>query len=209
MSQELPNKLTPFSRQELLDALYAAWTSVVGSPCADVDSVRLVAAQISFEIGNGAACHNWNLGNVKAIAGGKYDWQYFACGEVINGKCVQYSPDNPAQKPYCCFRAFDTFRAGIADHLLLLTANKNFARAWPAVTECNPAQFCALLKQARYFTADLAVYSAGVCSIFREMQTLRPKAPTPNAGVAADLTYRDLLLIVDQEEDVARWSETE
>ena len=198
MAQEVADRLTPFSRQELLDALAAAWPVVVGSPCTNADSLRVLAAQVCLETGNGKSCHCNNLGNIKAKVGGGYDWTFFRCNEIINGKVVWFEPPNPA----CCFRAYETLRAGVVDYLALLYASANFRRAWPAVVAGDPAQFCHLLRQASYYTADEGQYTRAVVSIFGDLRSLVPSLPSKNEAVACEMTYRDLLLITGNCEDL-------
>ena len=198
MGQEIADRITPFTRQELLDSLAAAWPSIVGSPCTNADSLRVLAAQICLECGNGAHCHGYNLGNAKATVTGKYDYAFFRCDEVIGGKIVWFDPPNPA----CCFRAFESLTAGVLDYLAMMFANGNFKRAWPAVISGDPAQFCRLLRQANYYTADEGQYTRAVVSIFGDLRSLVPSPPSKNEAVACEMTYRDLLLIPGDCEDL-------
>jgi len=198
MGQEVADRITPCTAQEMLDALAAAWPAVVGSLCTNTDSVRLLCAQWAMETGWGKACHCNNIGNAKAVVGGSYDWCFFATDEIINGRLVKFNPPNPG----CCFRAFATLREGVVDHLHLLTRQSNFASAWPFVLAGDAAGFCRALKIGGYYTADEGQYTRAVVSIFGDLHKLTPVTPSKNDCVAAELTYRDLLLIVGDAEDL-------
>ena len=197
MAQELQDKLTPCTAQEMLDALYVAWVRYFGAPPDNTDALRILLAQWALETGWGKACHNWNIGNVKAAAGGVYNWQYFRCNEVLNGKIVWFDPPNPG----CCFRAFSTIEDGVLDHLRLLVQHKTFSLAWPAVITGDPVRYAHVLKMAGYYTADEATYAHNVASLFRTFQKLVPSVSEPMplvAGIAE-------LSIYSQQDDILRW----
>ncbi len=188
MSAELPDKLTPVTKQELLEALWKSWARYFGST-PKKESIWVLASQVQLETGL-QRCHNFNLGNVKSREGDGFDYQFFACNEIMpkaqalklseadpehakiavtrsNGTCIiWFYPNHPA----CRFRAFNTLIEGATDYIAILA--KRFDKAWPAVSAGDPAQFCHLLKQQDYFTADEAGYTSQVVSIFRNFSKL-------------------------------------
>lgn len=91
---------------------------------------------------------------------------------------IWFYPNHPA----CRFRAFCVKRddgsldeeasllAGMTDYLGLLY--KKYSIAWKSVLQGDPVAFCAALKAAHYFTADLNEYMRGVVSLFNEFRTI-------------------------------------
>jgi hypothetical protein len=149
--------------------------------------IPLLLAQVAFETGLGKAMHCWNLGNAKSVVGDGRSWTFFRCNEKINGQIVWFDQDHPA----CRFRAFRGLEEGAIDHLAML--RKNFARAWPALLTGDPVAYCAALKAACYFTADLDVYTAGVSSLYRSFVKKLP----------ADLESIPMPWTAEDEEEVA------
>ncbi len=149
----------------------------------------MLSSQIQLETGL-RHCHNFNLGNVKSRAGDGYDYQFYACNEILekagaerlheadpehakisstrsDGKCIiWFYPNHPG----CRFRAFQTLLAGATDYIALLS--KRFDKAWPAVDAGDPVEFSRLLRSQGYFTADLAGYTMQIASIFKTFSKL-------------------------------------
>ena len=197
MATELADKRTPVTCQQMADALYTAWCGYFNSPPAS-KSIMVLLAQWALETGRGKQMHNYNVGNVKARPDGSYDFQYFACNELLgtatakqlqaadpktaritrdngNGTCwIWFYPKNAG----CCFRAFEQLDDGVFDYLSMMVGHKTFKRAWPAVLAGSPAQFSHLLKQAGYYTGDEQTYTRAVVSLFKEF-TNSIKLPDP------------------------------
>jgi flagellum-specific peptidoglycan hydrolase FlgJ len=146
---------THVTEREFYDALRAAW------PEASHESACVLAAQWALETGRGKSMWNYNIGNIKSFQKSG-DWCFFRCNEIIKGKTVWFEPDHPA----CCFVAYPTLQAGVADYLSLL--RRKYASAWPAVEKGDPAEFAHRLKLGKYYTASEAHYTKSISSIFRE-----------------------------------------
>lgn len=188
MSAELPDKLTPITKQELLEALWKSWSRYFGTT-PKKESIWVLASQVQLETGL-QHCHNFNLGNVKSREGDGLDFQFFACNEILpksqamkfheadpehakisttrsDGSCIiWFYPNHPG----CRFRAFRTLLEGTTDYIAILV--KRFDQSWPAVSVGDPAEFCRLLKTQGYFTADLASYTSQLVSIYRSFSRL-------------------------------------
>lgn len=200
-----PDKLTPCSLPELYAALSGAWSSLDGAP--GRASILLLEAHWALETAFGHACHWYNLGNKKHVPGDGHNYTQFACGEelpagtVTAGPTVQivatytkkdgvtydsvrFLPPHPA----CNFVAFDSLDDGATDYLLGLRGR--FRNAWPSVLAGDVAGFCHALKVAGYYTADEALYTAGVERCYRQIDALVPievpveedSAPHPDVG---------------------------
>lgn len=196
----IPAQKTPATPEDIYEALQAVWVERLGSE-PKRESLLVLLAQWAFETGRGKSMWNWNMGNQKGRPDGSdgRSWTFFACNEILsassadrlvasakarldgkgpdaaitkslaNGlKEVWFYPNNPV----CCFRAYDTLKAGAYDYFDLL--RKRFASAWPAVEAGDPAQFSRLLKQAKYYTADEGHYTRGLTSIFNEYKRTLP-----------------------------------
>ena len=192
MPTELPDKLTPASKEQAIEALWKAWLGYFGS-APKKESIWILVAQWGLETGFGRACHNWNFGNVKSHDGDGYDFQCFGCGEEIplamanawkakdptlvifkrtydlGGKpmvSVWVNPPHPASR----FRAFETILEGATDYIALLV--KRFTVAWPSVEAGDPVAFSHGLKQQGYYTADVNAYTATMVSTFNAISKL-------------------------------------
>ena len=196
MPSELVDQLTPCSKEDLIRALFDAWTHLFGEE-PKKESVWVLASQWALESGWGKACHCWNLGNVKSVDGDGHDYCFFACNEILKtatahamaaanpstAKVTQdrndglsiiwFYPDHPG----CRFRAFNTLLDGAVDYIGLL--NKRFARSWPAVLAGDPAQFSHLLRQQGYYTADESSYTHTLTSVFHTISQLNVDYTTP------------------------------
>ena len=172
----VPHRLTPCSLREIAEALGEAW------PEASRASLIVLTAQVGIECADGSRVHNWNLGNVKRIAG--QPWTMLPhVWEVLRGvppgatsarrradglwHCV-FEPPHPQTH----FRAFSTLAEGAAEHLV--TLRKRFAAAWAAVEAGDPADFGRRLKARRYYTAPEADY---VRELERRAERLEAELP--------------------------------
>lgn len=214
----LPAKRTVASIPQIAAATWTA-NKVLNLGLGQED-IPLLLAQIAFETGLGKAMWCWNLGNAKSREGDNRNWTYFACNELFphatadkyvagakprtDGKpgmnaaittrrndgisIVWFYPSHPA----CRFRAFRSLDEGAIDHMAML--RRNFASAWPALRSGDPAAYCAALKKANYFTADLDVYTRGVSSL---CSSLRSKLPSNLETVQMPWTEEDEALVAE------------
>lgn len=196
----VPVKRTAVTMADYVRSVVRSW-SAVGTGVPLEKSIAVLWAQYMIETG-GAACWNYNLGNVKHVQGDGHNYQMLggvwegvipvlaaqliAAGQAVadtnpshikavgeNKKSVIFQPPNPAT----WFRAFATLDQGMAEQLQILA--KRFSKAWPAVLAGDYASFASLLHAQGYFTASADAYAAGM------------KAPF-NALVASS-TYEDLI----------------
>ena len=223
---EFADKLTPCTPQEMMDAMYRAWCIYMGGPPDNNDALRILLAQWAEETGWGHACHNWNIGNVKASAGGAQGWQYFKCEEDLEAsyakKLVAADPRHVCitgnfmrkgvlyattyflpKHSGCCFRAFDTCDQGVLDHIVLLVNNPRFSQAWPAVVHGDPAAYAHLLKVAGYYTADESIYAQTVSSLFRQFKKIEPTA-VPAAAQDDETSNWVALSLQSAQDDIVR-----
>jgi hypothetical protein len=176
MGKHLPNVITKTSTADVLVALAKAWKALFGTAPKRA-SLDVLTAQWALETGWGKSCHCYNLGNVKGKVGGDRNWTFFACNEILSSAAAHHmaqadpehakiTQDNGKSAtiwfypPHsgCCFRAFDTIDAGAADYLA--TLNKRFSGAWPAVLAGDPEAFSLKLKELRYYTASVKLYTS-------------------------------------------------
>jgi len=199
MAEELADKKTEVTSQDMAEALHRAWCKYFGGP-PERKSVLVLLSQWAFETAAGKSMHNFNVGNAKARPDGSYDFQYYACHERLPiTRAKKYQSDSPTtakitrdngdgtaiiwfypRHPVSCFRAFKTLDDGVFDHLMLLVRHDKFQQAWPAVAAGAPEEFCKLLRKAGYYTGDQAVYTAGVLRYFNQYnQSIKlPDPPT-------------------------------
>jgi hypothetical protein len=196
MPSELVAQKTPVSKEDLIRALYEAWTHLFGeSP--KKESIFVLASQWALETGWGAGMWCYNLGNVKSVEGDGHDYCFFACNEILKtAKAHAIATAAPAtarvtkdrgdgtsiiwfypKHSGCRFRAFNTLVDGVVDYIGLL--NKRFARSWPAVLAGDPAQFSHLLRAQGYYTADESVYTRTLTSVFHTISQLNVDYTTP------------------------------
>jgi hypothetical protein len=196
MPSELVAQKTPVSKEDLIRALYEAWTHLFGEP-PKKDSIFVLASQWALETGWGASMWNFNLGNVKSVEGDGHDYCFFACNEILKtttahamataapatARVTQDRGDGTSiiwfypKHSGCRFRAFNTLVDGAVDYIGLL--NKRFARSWPAVLAGDPAQFSHLLRSQGYYTADESAYTRTLTSVFHTISQLNVDYTTP------------------------------
>lgn len=189
MASELPDKKTPVTKEQAVEALWKAWQGFFGST-PKKESIWVLASQWALETGWGRSMHNYNLGNVKARDGDGFDYQYFACNEILkraeaeklneadpdhakisttrsDGTCIiWFYPNHPG----CRFRAFNSLIAGATDYIALLA--KRFDKAWPAVSAGDPALFSHMLRQQGYYTADEYSYTTSLVKCYNALARL-------------------------------------
>jgi flagellum-specific peptidoglycan hydrolase FlgJ len=168
--QAVPAVATPCTQAELYAALRQAWLQCAFDAIPTRASLLVLLAHWALETGWGHSCWNFNLGNKKRIPG--RDYYYMRCNEVIGGHVVWFDPPSPA----CAFAAFPDLETGCVDYLSGLRGT--FRAAWPSVLAGDPAGFCHALKVARYYTADEALYTAGVVRCYNQLDSSIPTDPS-------------------------------
>lgn len=181
--ENVPVTRTVVSLRDYVQAVCRAWSHVDDGP-ATKGACAVLYAQYMTETG-GAACWNWNIGNVKHVAGDGYDYHMLrgvwegvsevtAANLVASGHAVRdtntdhqkavapnvsvvFQPPHPAT----WFRAFKNLDEAMVDHLKLL-AKKRFSVAWPAVIAGDYRAFATLLKSRGYFTASADAYASAM-----------------------------------------------
>ena len=164
----LPDLLTPVTPGAVYASLQKTWPQLMAGEQPERSSLLVLLAHWSLETGFGHYCHRFNLGNKKHIEGDGHDFVMFRCNEVIGGRTVWFDPPNPAT----WFVAFADLDSGTADYLVGLRGR--FRSAWPSVLSGDPAGFCHALKLARYYTADEAIYTAGVLRCYHQLDVNIP-----------------------------------
>ena len=109
------------------------------------------------ETGRGAACWNFNVGNIRAFAGYLGDViDLPGATEVVDGKTIVTGG---------AFRAYDSLEHGVYD--FLETLKSDFPDAWEELRHPhpNPRALVDAMKRDRYFTGDVGAYAAAVASI--------------------------------------------
>jgi hypothetical protein len=128
MNTLVKDRLTPVTSQQFASTMSEAWPVHFVTP-ASKSSVLVLTAQSVLETGWWKYCHNYNLGNMKSVAGDGWDYSFFACDEVLytpvalkfqaastpaapckitsqnphnNTSTIWFYPDHPG----CRFRAF-------------------------------------------------------------------------------------------------------
>jgi len=204
----VPVKRTAVTMADYVRAVVRGWPKVAGGIPKE-QSVAVLYAQYMIETG-GAACWNYNLGNVKHIKGDGHNYhmlggvwegvspaaadQLIQSGQAIedtnanhikavgpNRKSVIFQPPHPAT----FFRAFASLDEGMEEHLQLLS--KRFSKAWPAVLDGDYVSFAGLLRSQGYFTASAEAYAAGMKAPFERL--------------VASSTYEDLVATLDAEQE--------
>ena len=176
MGKQLPNVVTKVSTADILTSLAKAWLHLFAKAPKRA-SLDVLAAQWALETGWGKSMHCFNVGNVKGKVGGDRNWTFFACNEILSSASAHHfaqidpehakiTADNGKSAtiwfypPHsgCCFRAFETLDAGVADYLSLLY--HRFSGAWPAALAGDPEAFAVKLHELRYYTASVALYTS-------------------------------------------------
>lgn len=193
----IPRTRTPWSTPDLLAAYAAAWRDVLVTEPPRA-ALAILWGQASLECGRGgAACWNYNVGNVRASADephallpGAYEF-----GATVPPGATQIpTPPGAAQPPgtVCYlppasvqrFRAYPTLTEGCAGKLALIL------RRWPAAIDAlrdaqdHDAATAYVAGLRGYFTGDATLYAGAVRSLAREC--LRgPEGQWPAEGVGA------------------------
>jgi flagellum-specific peptidoglycan hydrolase FlgJ len=169
---QVPDLITPLRVPDLYVALGAAWRDEFNTVPAR-RSLLIVLAQWAEETGRGAACHNWNLGNVRHVDGDGCDWFELRVWENVHGTKVWGIGR---------FRAFGSLDEGARAHLRFL--REHYASAWLAVLTGSPADFVHMCKMHGYFTGDEGDYTRAVVSLVAEFDRALPPDATTTTPTA-------------------------
>ena len=183
----VPRVQTHTAPVELYTALRGAWTGLIGSEPSRA-SLLVLLAHWALETGFGAACWNWNLGNVKHVKGDGRDYFGVRHNEIVNGKTIWLDADD-TEEPKDPFRAFHGLAEGVSDYLGILRGQFGFA--WPAVEAGDAASFCHALRQRGYYTSDEALYTAGVMRCYHQLDASIPIDPEPVAAMHPEFVPPD------------------
>lgn len=178
----VPLRSTPFTADELIAALGAAYAAELGH-APDPKILAVLCAQLALETANGASCQNNNPGNYKQ--GASADW--------YNCTTFEYVGDPPVKTTMvCAFSAWPDLASGLAHVVRGLYTH--YPEAWAAAVQGDPEGFAAGLRQRGYYTAPLELYAAGVRRWFTyylsriggDAQVTEPELPSPgDASVLA------------------------
>jgi hypothetical protein len=174
--RELPATRTPLTIPALWNALLVGWETTGQNPTRV--GVELKLAHITLETGL-RSCWNWNLGNVKSVAGDGKCWQYFACGEEVDAaqlkeaqRCggnlvsivkeyasgsgaARYSISLKPPHPWTKFAAFETLADGVLGQLAYL---KRRPAVLAALQSGDAQAYNDALVAAHYYTAGKERY---------------------------------------------------
>lgn len=163
----LPDKLTPLSLEEAIEAFADGWSVALGwDPKAR--QLAVLVAHTVLECGDGfKSLHHYNFGNEKASPGYQGYYCMYRCNEVIGGKVYWFDPPHPQT----WFRAFMSARDGAVEHVKFLAVDTSgdghnrYQAAWNMVLSGDADGFVKALKSAGYFTGNVDAYSKAVSSI--------------------------------------------
>ncbi len=163
----VPAKRTKDDLRKVLESIRRAWSE--GSR----ESCLVLLAQWGIETGDGRACWNHNLGNVKRYLGQSWTMLHNVW-EILNGRRVVFQPPHAQTH----FAAFDSLDQGAVSFLKKIRTR--FAAAWPAVLSGSPGEFARELKRLRYYTADVKAYTYAIEARYRQFDALTraPYLPT-------------------------------
>jgi hypothetical protein len=180
---QVPVRRTVVTLRDYVRAVMKAWPAVDQGPCTK-GACAVLWAQYMIETG-GAACWNFNVGNVKHVRGDSFDYHCLsgvwegvteptAAALVASGQAtrdpsgdharavgpgkvsVLFQPPHPAT----WFRAFPSLDVAMQEHLKLLA--HRFAPAWPWVIAGDYRAFATALRARGYFTASADAYANGM-----------------------------------------------
>lgn len=181
-AQLVPDKKTPLTAHQAIDALQAAYIKIVGVE-PDAESLALLVSHSALETGNWKSIHCFNWGNVKASSRYRGLYCQFRCNERINGKIEWFDPPHPQTH----FRAFKSAAEGAEDFISFLAVDttphnnrpNRYAEAWDALVDADGDDadvydFCYELAEAGYYTAPPDLYydgrngRGGVLALYRQ-----------------------------------------
>lgn len=160
----IPNVLTPMTADDVMLAFSAAFNTMAGKYPSE-DCLAILTAQSCLECGRWKSMHCFNFGNIRPATDWKGNYCQFRCNEQISpGKWVWYDPPSSGSN----FVAFRTAEEGAAFYIAKLA--KRWPEAWTAALNGDAAMFVHGLKLKGYFTANEALYLAGVSRLVAEFK---------------------------------------
>lgn len=197
--REVPAERTIVSRFQMIDAMRDAWTKLAGAP-AD-HSLAILLGHWALETGTGKSMMNFNVGNWKAPRPLDQEHTYFTTRENLSpkGADAAVAASTPAapchilgpasngtlvvifepRHPTCRFRSFPTLEVGCEAYVTGMRGA--WAAAWDAAVRGDVVGFADALAKARYFTAPVGEYVAGVSAHARIFTSLLVALPDPMA----------------------------
>jgi hypothetical protein len=164
MAQIITAEKTKLSESEATFALREGWKLVFGDFPSD-DSLAILWAQSALETGRWSSIWNYNFGNIKKTT--DHDYCMYRCSEIIGGKNIYFDPPHPQTH----FNAYPSAVEGAKEYIQFVSQRVRYQAAWQELVLGNPIGYCAALKKAGYFTADLVAYTKGVVSLTNEFKT--------------------------------------
>lgn len=164
----VPNQLTHLSAAEAGLALWQALQHVliangdVLNPACRVPALALLMAHSAHETGRWRACHNNNLGNLKA-------------GRSTHKRCEfrasERRPDGSTYERLYRWRAYDTPVEGALDMVRFIGADTDgdginrYTDAWDELLSGSARMYALALSDAGYYTDDRETYAASLRSL--------------------------------------------
>lgn len=118
-------------------------------PGASREQAALLLAQLMLEIASGAACYNWNVGNITSNESGSfYRPLWWTIGPDSSPRLRQLHEAMLKGAAPRAFRAYSSLSAGVADYLAEL--RRDFPSLLAASESGDAAAFAAAIKSSRY-----------------------------------------------------------
>lgn len=156
-------KYTKLTEAEATYALREGWKLVFGD-YPSLDALAVLWAQSALETGRWQYIWNYNFGNIKRHD--DHDWCMFRCSEILNGKNVWFDPPHAQTH----FNSYASTVDGAKEYIEFVSKRTRYKEAWTHLVAGNPIKYCAALKKAGYFTADLIKYTNGVVRLTDEFK---------------------------------------
>lgn len=182
----VPAKRTPYSIELLDQSLTDGLAAKIGKrPSIETRAVAL--AKVRLESGNGTACWNHNLGNVKSPDSYIGNFTCVTLNEVLGGRVVWFAPEGeltaspsgggklkgaPIPVPDGHPQTRMVARANPTDagyfYIDFVAGSARYAKAFQALLAGNPEAYARELGAAGYYTAPIEQYTATVTKLFAE-----------------------------------------
>jgi hypothetical protein len=157
-------KYTQLTEAEATYALREGWKLIYGE-YPSIESLSILWSQSALETGRWKYIWNYNFGNIKRHD--SHDWCMYKCSEVINGKNIWFTPPDP-QTHFC---AYPDSISGAKEYIEFISKRPHYKEAWEQVLAGSAVKYCAALRKAGYFTADLISYTKTVVKLCDEFKS--------------------------------------
>lgn len=164
MASQVERIQTPIGPLAFARGVIEAWKTLYGE-IPSKEAIGVLWGQYMIETG-GSATWNYNIGNVKHVAGDGYNWiDLPGTWEIYNGQKVVLQPGDPGR----LFRAYTNYGEAFKHHLAFL--KKKYTNAWERIISGQPREFAFDLKAGRdriigtgddYYTGPENVYADAV-----------------------------------------------